>query len=128
MDHKFVTSLSEEADGKDFRVIAEAGGYSEAVTFIVEQLRHSPYAELDVHAQRDYEKIYLKVYITRDTVSPHGNEFRFDGAIGELMDPDGRPTGNLYVVNLSIDPRSAQSGQTVGVLRMRRINSLPTAI
>lgn len=127
MSSRFITRLPREAQGKAFRVIADDGGYGASMADLERRLETSHQATFEITAQRDFRSVFMRVTVERDLVSRNGVSLRFDGAIGELLDYDGQPTGKLYEVLLSINPSISQAGETVGVLRMRRLGRLPKA-
>jgi hypothetical protein len=127
MDSLFISSLSREAEGKDFRVIVPPDGYREAIDDLM-QVLSGPQgrlsAELAIDVQRDYSRAQLRLIINRATVTPDGNSVRFDGAVAEFLDEDGRGTGNFVEVLLGINIESSRPGDTAGVLRMQSVASI----
>ena len=119
MRDNFIVSLPRGANGKDFRVIADYGGYAERINELEATLLHIFSATFTLTAQRDFTMLSMRVTVNRTTYSRDGVQVRFDGAVGELLDRGGRPTGNFYDLVLGIDPSITYAGQTVGVLRMR---------
>jgi hypothetical protein len=124
----FITSLSREAQGTDFRVIAETGGYGEVIRDLERQLAQALAGTFEIVAQRDYTRAFLRITVNRESFTRDGSLFRFDGSVGEFLDLDGHETGNFVTVMLSIDPTPTQDGQTVGVLRMERFVRLSPAV
>ena len=126
MDPEFITSLPEGADNVDFRVLAEEGGYADAIRALYARR----YGRLSVTGQRDHQyRVFLQVTVIRDQIARDGNRFCFDGFVGEFLTLDGFRTGNFVSIEtLSISPELAQQGQSVGVLRMRRIDKIPETI
>ena len=124
----FITRLSREAQGTDFRVIADIGGYGEAIRELERHLAQALAGSFELVAQRDYTRAFLRITVNRENFTRDGSLYRFDGAIGEFLDLDGQETGNFVTVMLSIDPTPSQEGQTVGVLRMERYVRLSPAV
>ncbi len=124
MSLQFITRLTREAESKDFRVLTEDGGFQR----IIDDLLRRSDGELFINAQRDYTTIYLKIFVIPALVSQLGTSYRFDGFNGEILDFDGKPTGNFVRITMGIDTAVSHSGGTAGVLRMERLRSLPNPV
>lgn len=123
MNTPFMTCLTREAKNKEFRVLAEEGGFRK----VIDDLMRRPQGELYITAQRGYDQIHLKIFVDKtDEVSRSESNYRFDGCYADILDVDGGSTGNMVRITLGIDTAVSISGGTVGVLRMEPALDLPT--
>lgn len=100
---------------KDWRynVIAPEGGLGNKIDeFIREEGTY-----LDLEVMRDFRQFLIRILLTPEELLPvSATVFRFENALGVLLDQDGNASGTLVTVTGSIGKEAVFVGMPAGVL------------
>ena len=116
---RFFDHLPAELEGREFRVIAPSdGGYWPFLELALYDMVLNPY--IDVLARLEFDKILVRVYLEPESFAlNNGDKLDLSGADGEILTPDGSPSGQTVLIgHLNLRLNSRSDGETVGSLYM----------
>ena len=102
---------------KDWRytIIAPQDGLTDTINqFITGQVTH-----FDIDVMRDFTWYLVRVVLRpEELIQESETVFRFESALGVLLDEDGEATGDLVTLTGSIGKEATSIGMPAGVLTM----------